>query len=95
MSSVLGRRVKRPRILSAMSATKGPAASGSNTRMAKKSNFRLESPNRKIPCKRTAPRIVCVVETGSRKKVAIKIHTVAPIRTAKMKDESVVFRRIL
>jgi len=35
------------------------------------------------------------VETGSRKRVAIRIHIVAPTRTAKMKDESVEFRSIL
>jgi hypothetical protein len=63
--------------------------------MARKSSFRLDTPNRKIPCKRTAPRIVWVVETGSRKRVAIKIQIVAPIRTDKMKNESVEFRRIL
>src|SRR5207302_11025382 len=82
-------------MLSAISATKGPAASGRITLMARKSSFRLDTPNRKIPCKRTAPRIVWVVETGSRKRVANRIQIVAPTRTANMNDETVEFRSIL
>src|SRR5213596_3920120 len=35
-----------------------------------------------------APRIACVVETGSRTRVAAKTHRVAPTRTARTKEES-------
>src|SRR5438046_6056916 len=63
--------------------------------MTRKSHVILYTPKRNIPCNVIAPRIACVVDTGSRTRVAAKTQRVAATRTARTKEESKEERRML